>query len=128
MAKIDYEKYTLPDIEMYAGNTDTWDIPLYDQDMKPCRYEDLDGYACKLVIKDYGFTHRTNGSTYFTLVKNGEINLAEDGVGAFISFKFTKADTNGKFGKYIYQIEVEGSNSYSSAQGNLYIIKNINQS
>lgn len=127
MAKIDYQKYDLPDIEMYAGNTDVWEFPLYDADGKKYVYDDVKGYTYKLVIKDYGYTHRPNGSTYFTLVKTGTLNTEDDGVHAYIRFEFTKADTNTRYGKYTYQVEASGADKFFSAQGNLYITKNINQ-
>lgn len=127
MAKIDYQKYTLPDIEMYAGNTDSWDVPLYDSDMRRYQYNDVSGYTYKLIIKDFGYTHRSNGSTYFTLIKTGTLNTDDDGVSAQVHFDFEKADTNTRFGKFTYQIEASGAGKYFSAQGSLYITKNINQ-
>lgn len=127
MAKIDYQKYALPDIEMYAGNTDSWDFPLYDADMKRYLYTDVTAYTYKLIIKDYGYTHRPNGSTYFTLVKTGLLSVEDDGVSAYVHFDFEKADTNDRYGKFTYQMEATGAGKFFSAQGNLYITKNINQ-
>lgn len=127
MAKIDYQKYDLPDIEMYAGNTDVWEFPLYDADMRRYLYDDVNGYTYKLIIKDYGYTHRPNGATYFTLVKTGTLNTDDDGVSAYVRFKFDKSDTNARYGKYTYQVEASGGENYFSAQGHLYITKNINQ-
>lgn len=127
MAKIDYQKYDLPDIEMYAGNTDVWEFPLYDSDGKKYAYDDVKGYTYKLVIKDYGYTHRPNGSTYFTLIKTGTLNVEDDNKSAYIRFEFAKADTNTRYGKFTYQVEASGADKFFSAQGNLYITKNINQ-
>lgn len=127
MAKIDYEKYTLPDIEMYAGNTDVWEFPLYDSDGRLYEYSDVTGYTYKLVIKDYGYTHRPNGNTYFTLIKIGTLNVDDDGIHAYVRFKFEKNDTNIRYGKYTYQVEASNADNFFSAQGNLYITKNINQ-
>lgn len=127
MAKIDYEKYTLPDIEMYAGNTDVWEFPLYDSDGRLYEYNDVTGYTYKLVIKDYGYTHRPNGNTYFTLIKIGTLNVDDDGIHAYVRFKFEKNDTNIRYGKYTYQVEASNADNFFSAQGNLYITKNINQ-
>ena len=127
MAKIDYQKYTLPDIEMYAGNTDAWDFPLYDMDMHRYSYEEAQPYTFKLIIKDYGYAHRPNGSTYFTLVKTGTVNIMDDGVTAYVHFAFEKADTFERYGKFTYQVEASGAGKFFSAQGNLFITKNINQ-
>ena len=112
---------------MYAGNTDSWDFPLYDASMKQYAYDDVSGYDYKLIIKDYGYTHRPNGSTYFTLVKSGVLNTEDDGIGAYVHFNFEKEDTNAQYGKFTYQIEASGAGKFFSAQGNLYITKNINQ-
>lgn len=127
MAKINYQRYTLPDIEMYAGNTDVWEFPLYDAEKRRYLYDDVNGYTYKLIIKDYGYTHRPNGSTYFTLVKTGDLNTEDDGVSAYARFKFDKSDTDGRYGKFVYQIEASNAENYFSAQGYLYITKNINQ-
>lgn len=128
MAKADYTRYILPDIEMYAGNTDTWDVQLFTPNMRQFDFSELEGYTYRLIIKDYGYTHRSNGPTYFTLVKTGTLIRDDNGVGAVAHFEFTKADTNDRYGKYTYQIEIEGRGEYASAQGNLFIFKNINHS
>ena len=112
---------------MYAGNTDIWDVPLYDSDMRRYVYDDVSGYTFRLIIKDYGYTHRPNGRTYITIVKTGTLNVEDDGVSAYIHFAFDKEDTNAVYGKFTYQIEAAGAGRYFSAQGNLYITKNINQ-
>ena len=127
MAKIDYQKYDLPDIEMYAGNTDVWEFPLYTPDMQRQQYDDVSAYTYKLIIKDYGYNHRTNGSTYLTLVKTGTLNTEDDGTSAYARFMFSKEDTNAWYGKFTYQFEASGYGNYYTAQGNLYITKNINQ-
>ena len=127
MAKINYQKYALPDIEMYAGNTDSWDFPLYDADMRRYLYTDVNAYTYRLIIKDFGYTHRDNGTTYFTLIKTGTLNVDDDGVSAIVHFEFEKEDTNARYGKFTYQMEASGVGKFFSAQGNLFITKNINQ-
>ncbi len=127
MAKIDYQRYTLPDVEMYAGNTDVWEFPLYNSNMIPYMYRDMNGYAFRLIVDSYGYVRRQqSGLSQTSLVKPGTLVKADDGT-AFVRFEFTKAETNLKFGKYTYQIEAEGYEKYFSAQGSLYIVKNINQ-
>ena len=126
MAKIDYSRYTLPDIEMYGGSTDAWNVELYWPDMRRHQYEDLKSYTFKLIIKDYGYTHRENGTTLFELEKTGTI-AHEDNGDAFVDFKFEKADTFNRRGKFVYQIEASWKDNYYVAQGNLFITKNIDQ-
>ena len=127
MAKIDYERYTLPDIEMYAGNTDVWEFALYDFKGIRMKCEDAVLFEYQLVIKDYGYTHRQNGATYFSLTKPGEVVIDDEDEFANAQFVFAKEDTVDRFGKFTYQIEAFADGNYYTAQGNLYILKNINQ-
>lgn len=126
MAKIDYERHSLPDIEMYAGNTDTWCFNLHDQNRTPYRYDEMTGYTFRLIIDDYGYVKRQSGLSQDAVVKTGELTQEYDG-SAVVRFKFAKADTNLRSGKYTYQFEAEGLGNYHSAQGSLYVIRNINQ-
>ena len=128
MAKIDYQRYTLPDIEMYAGNTDVWEFPLYNSKMVPYEYRDMNAYTFRLIIDDYGYTRRQTVLSQNALVKTGDLVRLDDGT-AMARFEFAKQETNTRFGKYTYQIEAdaEDAGKYFSAQGSLYIIKNMNQ-
>ena len=126
MAKIDYQRYTLPDIEMYAGNTDVWEFPLYNSNMVPYNYEDVNGYTFRLIIDDYGYTRRQTVLSQNALVKTGVLARQDDDT-ALVRFELMKPETNTRFGKYTYQIEAEGAGKFFSAQGSLYIVKNMNQ-
>lgn len=126
MSKVDYQKWALPDIEMYAGSTDIWDFYLYDLHMQEFKYDEVENYNYRLVIKDYGYTHRSNGTTYFTLTKTGTLRSGLDNA-AVARFTFDKEDTFERYGKYTYQVEAYAADKYFSAQGNLFIVKNINQ-
>ena len=128
MPKIDYRRIILPDIEMYGGNTDLWEIPLYHSDDQRMTYESATHCTFTLVIKDYGYTHRTNGATYFTLTKPGTI-IRDDDELALLTFQFEKAETFAKFGKFTYQVIAESSEFgfRNVAQGNLFITKAIDQ-
>ena len=128
MPKIDYRREILPDIEMYGGNTDQWEIDLYDGDGKRMTYEGALHFTFSLVIKDYGYTHRQNGMNYFTLVKSGNVTHDQQ-MNALLNFKFDKEDTLERYGKFTYQVIVE-DNVYglrNVAQGNLFITKAIDQ-
>lgn len=129
MSKIDYARDILPDIEMYGGSTDLWEIPLYRESGARMTYIDAQSCTFTLVIKDYGYTHRTNGSTYFVLEKSGTVLYDDDLVSGLVSFRFTKSDTFGRYGKFIYQVIAEsGDGSLRNiAQGSLFITKAIDQ-
>lgn len=125
MAKIDFERYTLPDIEMYAGNTDVWEFRLYNSGALPYEYRDVNGYSYQLIIKDFAY-RREEGQSNVSIIKSGELVKDDDGT-AFVRFEFMKSETNELYGKFIYQFEAIGQGKFFSAQGSLYITKNINQ-
>lgn len=130
MAKIDYRIRILPDVEMYGGNTDTWELVLTKEDGSQYTYEELKDSNCSfiLTIKDYGYQHRPNGGTYLSLQKTGVLGIDDDMTGAVCRFSFTPSDTLAWMGKFTYQIElIQGDLVRFAAQGNLIIRKNINQ-
>lgn len=128
MPKIDYRRTILPDIEMYGGNTDQWEIPLYRSGGQRLSYDDALHCTFTLVIKDYGYTHRTNGMNYFTLVKSGYVTHDTQN-NAILNFDFTTSETFQRYGKYIYQVIAEDTtyDVRNVAQGNLFITKAIDQ-
>lgn len=129
MSKIDYRRDILPDIEMYGGATDLWEIPLYHGDGTRISHDESRNATYKLVIKDYGYTHRSNGTTYFVLTKIGSVIYDDDGVSALLTFRFTKSETFTRYGKFTYQVIAESNDGTfrNIAQGNLYITKAIDQ-
>ena len=128
MPKIDYRREILPDIEMYGGNTDQWEIQLFRSSGEKMSYTDALHCTFTLVIKDYGYTHRTNGTSYFTLIKPGFVTYDGDG-NAILNFIFTVDETFERYGKYTYQVIAENTNYEirNVAQGNLFITKAIDQ-
>lgn len=130
MAKIDYRINILPDVEMYGGNTDIWELVLIKETGEQYTYEELkdsDGIFL-LTIKDYTYQHRPNGGVYHTLQKNGVLGVDDDLVGAVCRFSFAPEDTLSWMGKFTYQVElIHGADIRRAAQGNLIIRKNINQ-
>ena len=130
MAKIDYRINILPDVEMYGGNTDTWELVLINERGDQYTYEELKDTTCRflLTIKDYGYQHRPNGGVYHSLQKTGVLGVDDDLVGALCRFSFSPSDTLSWMGKYTYQVElIQGDIVRHAAQGNLIIRKNINQ-
>lgn len=129
MDKMDFKRNILPDIEMYGGDTDRWEIPLYFNENRRMLYSEMSNYTFTLTIKDYGYTHRPNGSNYFTLIKQGSISMDDDGSSAVLTFQLAKNDTIIRDGKFTYQITAETTDGQfrNSAQGELLIIKSIDQ-
>ena len=129
MPKIDYRRRILPDIEMYGGSTDSWEIPLYHDKGSRVTYREAQSATYRLVINDYGYAHRSNGTTYFVLTKSGSIIYDDDQESALLLFRFTKNDTFARYGKFTYQVIAEAvDGTYRNvAQGNLYITKAIDQ-
>lgn len=128
MPKIDYRREILPDIEMYGGNTDQWEINLYRSNGQRLNYVSALHCTFTLVIKDYGYTHRPNGMNYFTLIKSGYVTHDTE-MNAILNFDFKTEETFGRYGKYTYQVIAE-DNTYevrNVAQGNLFITKAIDQ-
>lgn len=125
MPKIDNRRIILPDVEMYGGSTDYWEICLYDNG-GAMSYEDAQELSFSLVVKDYGYIHRESGSTYTTITKSGTVIRNYDGT-ASVKFQFSKNDTINIYGKYTYQIIAESQELgfRSSAQGTLFITKSI---
>ena len=117
----------LPYIEMYGGNSDVWEIPVYGSDNTRLPYADATLCTFKLTIKDYGYSHRPNGTCDVSIVKTGEL-LNEDG-NALIMFQFAPSDTMEVSGKFIYQISAEGPavSDRNVAQGELCIVRAIDQ-
>jgi len=130
MAKIDYRINILPDVEMYGGNTDTWELVLIKENGDQYTYDELKDTQSVflLTIKDYAYQHRPNGGVYHTLQKQGVLGVDDDLVGAVCRFSFAPEDTLAWMGKYTFQVElIHGTDIRHAAQGNLIIRKNINQ-
>lgn len=130
MAKIDYRIHILPDVEMYGGNTDTWELVLINENGDQYTYDELKDGRCTflLTIKEYGYQHRPNGGVYYSLQKTGVLGTDDDMVGAVCRFTFAPGDTLTWMGKFTYQVElIQGNVIRHAAQGNLIIRKNINQ-
>ena len=130
MAKIDYRINILPDVEMYGGNTDTWELILIKENGDQYTYEELKDSSSRflLTIKDFGYQYRPNGGVYHSLQKTGVLGTDDDQIGALCRFTFAPNDTLTWYGKFTYQVElIHGDIIRHAAQGNLIIKKNINQ-
>lgn len=127
MAKIDNKIIILPDIEMYGGNTDIWEVQLMKANGKPYTYDELDtlSYELKLVVTDYGYQYRPGGSAYTVFAIDGELGVDDDMSSAVARFQFEQSDTLSLHGKYLYQISMETNDTYVTAQGTLMIRGNI---
>lgn len=124
MAKIDNRVMILPDVEMYGGNTDTWEVALINSYGRPYKYSEIQdiNYTAKLVVAKYGISGLTGsyGETEFTI--DGELRAGDDGVSAVMVFHFEHNYTAELSGKYVYQVTIyKNTTTYASAQGTLMI-------
>lgn len=121
--------YTLPYIEMYGGETTSWEISLVRED--GTKYSAESAEACTVILTFMPFK-TTTGLGYYAkpadpvLEKTGETILDTDGSPVTV-FAFDEADTIALRGKYIYQIEVRHNDDLRVCQGDIYIKQNINR-
>lgn len=126
MDKCEYSIYSLPDIEMYGGDTTPWEIRIKSIDGKTYSLNDLSGYTCVLSVMPFTtITGRVNTPTGMSpiITKNGIIGSSDDGY--HTRFEFVSSDTIMMHGKYVYQIELTAGADRFVSQGNLYIRQNI---
>lgn len=127
MDKTEFPVYTLPDIEMYGGDTVPWEVTLVRDD--GCKYtiDDAKNFTCTLTITPFKVTTGLGGRAspvMPVLTKSGSLQETLD-ESAIVIFLFDIADTIGLRGKFLYQIEVACGTDLRAAQGHLYIKQNI---
>lgn len=119
---------TLPDVEMYGGDTTPWEIAMLHENGTGYTLAEADGYSCVLTVT--AFSHAaglgSGGSSSYALQKAGTIKTLSDGsVGAEITF--SSADTKTLAGKFVYQVEFINGEQGKVGQGYLNIRNNINR-
>lgn len=117
----------LPDITMYGGDTDTWEISLYRDENTPYAANELAGYECSLdILPMTDLVYKTGvSSDPLVLSKAGKISFGDD-VGAYATFDLWSSDTLNLRGIYIYQISISfNSIPVRVIQGKLTIIPNV---
>jgi len=108
--------YTCPNLQMYAGDTTTWEIVLYSERNISFTHDQLAAFAFTLTL----VSKETNETV---LTKAGTLIEGQDGT---VRFSFTYSDTINLEGDYLYQIEMKSEVYCKSQQGELTIFKNLN--
>ncbi len=118
--------YTFPSLEMYAGDTTTWDISLYSERNVTFTPAQLHAFTFTLTIVDANSVESAEDISTVTPViqKTGELLSNND---ATLRFTFEYADTINLSGEYIYQIEMKSQKYCKAQQGRLTIRPNYNQ-
>ena len=115
----------LPDIEMYGGDTQPWEISIKHENGVSYTQEELIGYAGLLTVTPFS-VNTMSASVSPVLTKSGRIGASDDG-SATIMFEFNSADTLYLRGKFIYQIAFSyDSTKLRVGQGKLTIRPNNN--
>ena len=127
MRRNDYPITILPDIEMYGGDTEPWNVLLIHEDGRSYLYSEAVDYLPTLTITEYMYSAGLGipDGTY-VVQKTGTIQLynAED---AAASFSFVENDTKNLSGRFTYQIEISHGDAKRIGQGSLFIKNNINR-
>lgn len=124
-----FEVHTLPDIEMYGGDTLPWIISLIQDDGRTLSFDTAS--QCAITLSLTPLKTATGYGGYAGMVapiftKTAKITEAMNGEAAVI-FEFEKNDTIGLRGKFVYQVEVRREDDLRLCQGTLYIKQNINR-
>ncbi len=127
--KFDKKAYTLPDMELYGGETRSLVVTLTRSDGTYYSYSTASELTVTLTFSPVKVT--TGWGKYANavspvLTKTATISEDSD-LHGIATFDFVESDTKELRGKYIYQIEVKSATGDSRvAQGHLYIKRNIN--
>jgi len=117
---------TLPDIEMYGGDTTPWDAPLIKPSGADYKLSDLSGIDVTLYIAPFHSVISADGVVPSGAVITKTATLASKGAHfAVAQFEFSQSDTISLRGKYVYQIEVTNGQDTRISQGYLYIKPNL---
>lgn len=126
MGENNYSAYAFPDIELYAGDTTEWVVPIKFENIGNESSVDPSMLSAILTILPHSISVHATTNPSLEAVSLLSINGDLDDSGAF-HFVFSEDDTIKFRGKYKYQIDVRYENELRICQGNLYFIRNINQ-
>lgn len=121
--------YTLPDIEMYGGDTAPWEVKLVKQDGTEFIVDMTPGFSAVLTLSTLKTISGMGNNAVVAspvLTKEGVYQVASDGSMALV-FDFEENDTKHLRGKFTYQIEIRNDEQLRICQGELYIRQNINR-
>lgn len=115
----------LPDIEMYGGDTQPWEISIIHENGVLYTVTEATGYSSEMTITPFSVS-AYNASVSPVLTKSGRISVGSDDNAIFM-FEFDKSDTIHLRGKYIYQIAFSNEDTkLRVGQGKLIIKPNNN--
>lgn len=121
--------HSLPDIEMYGGDTLPWEVTLIRNDGSKFSVDTASECIATLTFTPLkATTGLGNNATSLppVLTKIGEVEPTLDG-SSIVVFTFSENDTKGLRGKFLYQIEVKHDEDLRLCQGYIYIKQNINR-
>lgn len=121
--------YTLPDIEIYGGDTAPWEVKLVKPDGTEFEVDTTPGFSAILTLTSLKTTSGIGNNAVASspiLTKEGTYQTASDGSNALI-FDFAEEDTKNLRGKFTYQIEIRNDEHLRICQGELYVRQNINR-
>jgi hypothetical protein len=120
--------YSLPDIEMYGGDTTSWEISLVREDGTVFDISTNTDCTCTLTLRPYGVKSAVSNVnvvrpiwTHIGTIYN---DTARDKT--YIRFDFSPEDTIDLRGKFVYQVDVRFGTEVRICQGVLNIKQNIN--
>lgn len=120
--------YSLPDIEMYGGDTTSWEIFLVREDGTAFDISTITDCTCTLTLRPYGVKSSVSNSDITARPiwsRGGTIynDTARDKT--YIRFNFRQEDTINLRGKFLYQVDVRFGTEVRICQGVLNIKQNI---
>lgn len=127
MRQNDYPITVLPDIEMYGGENEPWQVQILHDNGTKYLISEVTGYSAILSIIPFEYSAGLGvvGATP-VLTINATFREYETDK-AMAVFSFTIADTLNLSGKYVYQIELASNSNKRIGQGYLFIRNNINR-
>lgn len=124
-----YEIESLPDIEMYGGDTLPWEVTMIRDDGSKYSVDTASECSSTLTFTPLKATTGLGGNANAVapiLKKAGEVIATPDGYSTIL-FSFNQSDTKSLRGKFLYQIEIRYRDELRLCQGHIYIKQNINR-
>lgn len=124
-----YEIESLPDIEMYGGDTLPWEVTMIRDDGSKYSVDTASECSSTLTFTPLKATTGlgSNANAVAPILKKaGEVIATPDGYSTIL-FSFEQSDTKSLRGKFLYQIEIRYRDELRLCQGHIYIKQNINR-
>lgn len=121
--------YSLPDIDMYGGDTTPWDIVMVYEDGTNFVMNAGTDCRCTLTLSPFGIktlVPNPSNSTSIIWSHQGTINNNTTTSGFTVRFDFNPEDTINLRGKFLYQVDMCFGDEVRIGQGVLNIRQNLN--